>query len=75
MVEIRYPFSCRIFKLQGMQRPVQGHCVRETYSKCDGFPLGLIERKYSRRHSSDETGQMCVILPVELSRQTTNSVL
>lgn len=64
MMGIRYPILCRIFKLQGMQWPVQGHCGRETYSKCDGFPLGLIERKYSRRHSSDENGQVCVCVCV-----------
>lgn len=60
MVGIRYPVSYRIFKLLGMQRPVRGIVDRKTYSKCDGFPLGLIERKYSRRHSSDENGQVCV---------------
>lgn len=60
MVGVRYPISYRIFKLLGMQRPVRGIVDRKTYSKCNGFPLGLIERKYSRRHSSDENGQVCM---------------
>lgn len=60
MVGIRYPISYRIFKLLGMQRPVRGIVDRKTYSKCNGFSLGLIERKYSRRHSSDENVQVCV---------------
>lgn len=60
MVGIRYPISHRIFKLLGMQRPVKGIVDCRAYSKCDGFPLGLIERKYSKRHSGDENGQACV---------------
>lgn len=57
---IRNPISYRIFKLLGKQRPVWGIVDWKTFSRCDGFPLGLIEKKYSRRHSSDENGQVCV---------------
>lgn len=44
----------------------------DTYADVMAFWLvGLIEKKYSRRHSDDGTGQSCGILPLEMSQQPT----